>query len=299
MYTQTDIQTARGADLYTYLIGSHPSEVKKEGSQYLRLKRDHKIVIRRGPGVYYDNNDGSSGNALDFLVRYLGYSFQSAVDALLGGEAVRVETVPYNPEIALPAHTDTAPPTPIQGRYSRVYAYLVKTRGLDPELVTQLIHRRLLYEDTHHNAVFMNAGRTMAEIRGTNTVAQEPFRSRWGFKGDGYWYYAPQPDRRSERVYICEAAIDTLSLYQLLQDNNAVYVSMTGVHNQWIIDKIKRYRQVVLCVDNDKWGQKRRDQNPDLQYLIPTGKDWNEDLLRRIRPKRETILWGCERQSSI
>ncbi len=290
MHTQTDIRTARGADLYTYLIGSHPSEVKKEGSQYLRLKRDHKIVVKRGPGVYYDNNDGASGNAVDFLTRYLGYSFQSAVDALLGGEAVQVEAVPHNPEIVPPAHTDTAPPEPIQGRYSRVYAYLVKTRGLDPGLVTQLIHRRLLYEDTHHNAVFMNAHGTMAEIRGTNTVVREPFRSRWGLKDDGYWFYAPKPDHRSECVYICEAAIDALSLYQLLQDNNAVYVSMTGVHNQWVVDSIKPHRETILCVDNDVWGQKLRAQNPDLQYMIPTGKDWNEDLLRGIRPKREAML---------
>ena len=280
MYTQTDIQTARGADLYTYLIGSHPSEVKKEGSQYLRLKCDHKVVIKRGPGIYYDNSDGTSGNAVDFLTRYLGYTFQGAVDALLGGEAEQIEATVHNPEIVPLAHTDTAPPEPIQGRYSRVYAYLVQTRGLDPALVTQLIHRRLLYEDTHHSAVFMNAYRTMAEIRGTNTVVQEPFRSRWGLKGDGYWYYAPRPDHRSVRVYICEAAIDALSLYQLLQDRDAVYVSMTGVHNQWVIDRIKAHRETILCVDNDKWGHKRRDQNPDLQCMIPTGKDWNEDLLQ-------------------
>lgn len=31
-------------------------------------------------------------------------------------------------------------------------------------------------------------------------------------------------------------------------------------------------------MDNDAAGQQCRDRNPDLEYALPTLKDWNDDL---------------------
>ena len=91
-------------------------------------------------------------------------------------------------------------------------------------------------------------------------------------------------DNRPERLeYICEAAIDALSLMLIHRQQGktdpAVYVSIGGVANQQAIDRLKRQIPSVLAVDNDPAGDGCRARNPDLPTLIPVGKDWNDDLL--------------------
>lgn len=44
--------------------------------------------------------------------------------------------------------------------------------------------------------------------------------------------------------------------------------------NEPIVEKF------VIAVDNDDAGERRRKENPDLPFIIPVYKDWNEDLMR-------------------
>lgn len=44
---------------------------------------------------------------------------------------------------------------PKNENYRRMYAYLIKTRGLSQEVVSDFVHRRLINEDSvHHNIVY-------------------------------------------------------------------------------------------------------------------------------------------------
>ena len=59
----------------------------------------------------------------------------------------------------------------------------------------------------------------------------------------------------------------------------AYYISIAGVAKQPAIDRLKQSNlDLILAVDNDAAGQKCRDRNSELGYILPTGKDWNEDL---------------------
>ena len=63
----------------------------------------------------------------------------------------------------------------------------------------------------------------------------------------------------------------------------SVYVSIGGVANQQTINRLikgSKHSNVVLAVDNDQAGQDCRDRNPDLTYILPKNKDWNDDLKR-------------------
>ncbi len=89
--------------------------------------------------------------------------------------------------------------------------------------------------------------------------------------------------RHASKCYICEAAIDAISLYELhkIQRNHeeAYYISIAGVAKQPAIDRLKKYKyKLVLAVDNDDAGQNCRNRNSELEYIIPMHKDWNEDL---------------------
>ena len=84
------------------------------------------------------------------------------------------------------------------------------------------------------------------------------------------------------QAYVCEAAIDAISLYLIHRaqgmDAYSAYVSIGGVSKQQTIDRIKCRIKAILAVDNDDAGKRCRDRNKELQFIIPHGKDWNDDL---------------------
>jgi len=134
------------------------------------------------------------------------------------------------------------------------------------------------YQDLYGNAVFVDPNESYCEIRGTGTGNH--FHGCRKKASDRFWYILTNP--KPEAVYICEAAIDALSLmliHQARRENiPAAYVSIGGVANQRTIDRLKRKHGVVLAVDNDPAGEECRKRNPDLPAVIPDRKDWNEDL---------------------
>lgn len=282
--SKEQIGKARKADLYGYLLTYHPSSVKKEG-RYLRLREHDSLIIRMGiPGYVRFSKPDDTGNPIEFLMRYMGYSFTDAVSAL-------TMAMPPPPEKVLtePAERQAgqaAFPMWAKRPYRRVFSYLTQTRSVDSGIVNSLIRRGLLYQDSPFgNAVFINHERTYCEIRGTlsNVSYHRSVRlhecAMWWFKaGRGIPCVA----------YICEGAIDAISLYELkvIQKEHlspAIFCSIGGVRNQKAIESIEGngIDKVILAVDNDAAGDRCRLTNSHLDSLVPEGKDWNADLCMR------------------
>lgn len=280
------IKAARKANLYNFLLARHSKDVKIEGES-LRLCDNHSVSIKKGYSGYMDFATNETGNGVDLLVNYLGYDFQDAVDALC--------EFPNTPD---KSDKPGAPPRvfklpdAVQGPYKNLYAYLTKWRGLPQALIQQLIDDGILYqEQTHNNMVFINPSKDFVELRGTNS--KQPFH-QVQFDPDtpsAFWWYKPRGlFTAPERAYICESSIDAISLYLILtmlpgtNANAGLYCSIGGVMNQKRIDAIsagmsKAGCKTFLSVDNDDAGAKCRERNPDLKVLIPTYKDWNEELI--------------------
>ena len=307
------IKAARRARLYDFLLSRHPGDVEREGDS-LRLCCDHSVSVRRGYSGYKDFATGETGNAIECLTRYLDYEFPDAVTALcqfcgipLQGQeravpapgTARTPQVDKTPvdvpkraqEPPQAAQRAFAPPEPLQGPYRQLYAYLTQQRGIPARLVQELINRKLLYQEAgHNNMVFINSVRTYAELRGT--VSGAPFHGMVsGSALEDFWWFKPGPPASLvSAAYICEGAIDAISLYLLRQrfplpaGDNPMYCSIGGVANQQRIDSIKAAmsaagRQTILAVDNDEAGEKCRQRNPDCFSYVPKSKDWNADLL--------------------
>ena len=108
--------------------------------------------------------------------------------------------------------------------------------------------------------------------------------------GESVLYFSLEQNRFE--LYICEGAIDAISLYlvragtKINHAEQGLYCAIGGVANQQRIDRIKNYAadagcQVVIAVDNDKAGEQCRQRNPDCRAWIPRLKDWNEGLLQQ------------------
>ena len=287
-FTTEQLQQARNADLYEFLLTNHSELFKKEGTSIHPIN-NHSLSIKRGYHGYLDFATGDKGNSVDFLVRYLNYSLNDAVNALCRKE-ILINNVGSQQKEAIKGLPPVFP-EPFDGIYKNLFAYLVK-RGISRTTIQILIKQGLIYQECkHNNIVFINKERDWGEIRGTFDIGQKSFHGVVAnCRANGFWWF--QTSEATKRIYICEASIDAISLYELRMredtDEQAVFISIGGATKQPAIDRIKKGAKakgikVILAVDNDKAGNVCREKNPDLEYLIPTNKDWNEDLLVTIK----------------
>ncbi len=276
--SKEQIASARHADLYAFLMKYHSSNFKTEGDS-IRPKDNHSISIKKGYHGYKDFSTEETGNSIEFLTNHMGYTFVEAVQALSNVSA------PAQPvDISQQNGTEDVPPqfpAPVDGRYKNLFAYL-KNRGISTDTIQMLVEQKKMYQEKNrNNIVFINMEKDFAELRGTYTFGK-PFHGIVNnSRPDGFWWFRTSKD--AAKGYICEAAIDAISLYELHKMHGnmeeAYYISIAGVAKQPAIDRLKNSKlDIVLAVDNDVAGQNCRNRNSDLEYIIPVHKDWNEDL---------------------
>lgn len=277
--SKEQIASARHADLYAFLMKYHSSNFKTEGDS-IRSKDNHSISIKKSYKGYKDFATNETGNPIDFLMKHMGFDFVNAVQALSDVPASAISQ-PVDAQQYGISNVPPKFPEPVDGMYKNLFAYL-KNRGISTESIQMLVEQKKMYQEkSKNNIVFINMERDFAELRGTYTFGK-PFHGIVNnSRPDGFWWFRTSKD--ADKGYICEAAIDAISLYELHRihghTEEAYYISIAGAAKQPAIDRLKNSKlDIILAVDNDAAGQNCRNKNSDLEYIIPVHKDWNEDL---------------------
>ncbi|MDL2232751.1 DUF3991 and toprim domain-containing protein [Ruminococcaceae bacterium OttesenSCG-928-L11] len=226
-------------------------------------------------------------------------SFPDAVTLLLNGEHgagfTPAEKKPPAPKpFHLPeAHTDMR----------RVFAYLIKERCIDREIIRHFAKAGALYEDAkYHNAVFVgkdgNGVARHAHKRSTLTIGEKSYRGNIaGSDARCSFHHTGQ----SGRLYVFEAPVDMLSFLTMYPQHwqPHSHVALCGVSPQamlWMLERNPHIREVALCLDNDAAGieaTKRLTQTlqevgyESVSCLLPEYKDWNEQLQHLCRDEPE------------
>lgn len=292
-FTDEQKYRANNVDLVDFL--EQKGEKLIQSGREKRLESDHSITVRGNE--WYDHSSENGGYAIDFVRNFYGLTFPEAVNMLLGGDQGEIyrptsqkKQEPKKP-FALPSpHSDMR----------RVYAYLVKTRHIDREVVNYFAREKLLYESCekskdgtkeYHNAIFVgydeNGVSRHAHKRGLYTSGK-------GFKGNvdncdpAYSFHSVG---NSNKLYVFEAPIDLLSYITLHPQDwrNHSYVALCGVSEYAMLKMLDLYPQinhVILCLDHDEAGieasEKYQDMLSDKGILCEREqslhKDWNEDI---------------------
>lgn len=190
--------------------------------------------------------------------------------------------------------------------YRNIYAYLIKTRCIHPDIVQDFVDKKLLYQNTKKSCVFVGTDKESvpryANIRSTNTVGA-------AFKGD-----AALSDKRfgfakvgtNDILTLVEAPIDLLS-YLSIYKLHGVYhkvvdehvLSLGGVSDVALKQYLKDYPEVKtirLGLDNDEVGNRacetiQKDYpNYTIERIHYNAKDMNELL------KKERFLISMKRE---
>ena len=280
-FTPEEKARAQNTDLVSLLRAQGERPVRS-GREF-RTPNDPSITVR-------------GGYAVSFVQRYYRLPYQEAVLLLLG----RKNGKSY--EQAKPAKEAPKPfalPEPY-GTMRRMYAYLMRQRHIDREVISYFVHEKLLYEDKHHNCVFVgldDSGEAKhAHIRSTNSIGKI-FRMNIEGSASEHCFHKNGTDKS---LYVFEAPIDLLSYISLFpegwQEHN--YVACCGTSSIPVLEMLRQLpqlRQVYLCLDNDDAGHAASERMAKLleergisaERLVPQQKDWNDDLKAEQENKME------------
>jgi hypothetical protein len=305
-FTEEQKRRANSVDL--------PEFLRRRGEKLLssgrdkRLASDHSVTVRGNQ--WFDHATDRGGLAIDFVQKFYGLSFPDAVIVLLGGESgigylsAREEPAEQRKPFALPpAHTDMR----------RVYAYLLQSRCIDRDVLTEFARAGLIFESAepsadktkiYHNAVFVG--------NDEHGVARHGHKRSIYTSGKSYRGNIESSDPRysfhwvgeSDQLYVFEAPIDLLSYISLHQEDwwKHSYVSLCGTSEHamlWMLEQYTQLGEIVLCLDNDDAGVKASERLTG--FLAEHGygnirvdhseeKDWNDELVRACEAEEKMTM---------
>lgn len=292
-FTKEQKERANSVDLVEFL--RMQGETLLLSGREKRLKSNHSITIRGNK--WFDHATKEGGLAIDFVQSFYGLAFPDAVTMLLGGELGKVYSiVKKKEEIRKPFELP-----PKNNEMRRVFAYLIKHRLIDRDVVSFFAKEKLIYESKeqsadktkeYHNGIFVgydeNGIPRHAHKRGIYTEGKS-------YKGNinssnpcyGFHYLGI-----SDRIYVFEAPIDMLSFITVQKNTDwkkHSYVALCGVSEQALFKMLEinpNLSHVSLCLDHDTAGIEAsekiadmlKEKNISFDRLLSNQKDWNEDL---------------------
>lgn len=183
-----------------------------------------------------------------------------------------------------------------------VYAYLIKERCIDKDILAKLVQEGYIRQDKRKNCLFIGYDNpryperkpVFASLRGTNT-----FKT---FKGDvsgsdynkGFYI-----DNGSKTMCVAESPIDALSMMTFAKINGGNpfdynYLALSGVGKyKCLFSRLqeKHVDKIIVCLDNDEAGKAAEEKifkelkdgayNVEVEKLFlisEEAKDINEDL---------------------
>lgn len=290
--TPEQIERANLVNLPDFLR-SQGFSLKQVGREYILQEHDSLHIKNNEAGEvgkWFRFSENKGGNNIQFVQKFMGLDFISAVELLSNEKAIPFHShsiskaePPKNREIILHESTDL----------SRTMHYLHDVRGLSIASLEKLTDEgRLSQEEKTGNAVFKifdeNGLLVCAEKVGTSVSVRFKSFDKGAANGYGFEMVIGEP----KSTYFFESAIDAISFADLHSEQSDYrLVSMAGVKPSVVTETMKRYaispENIYLCTDNDKAGnefaEKLIARYPAMKRVTPNGaKDWNDILQGRI-----------------
>lgn len=292
-FTEDEKHRANEVDLVHFL--EMQGEKLLRSGREKRLDSDRSITVRGNR--WYDHGNGEGGLAIDFIQYFYGMSFPDAVRILLGdNQGVAYKKARENEKVEIKSFLLPNKNTNMR----RVFAYLIKARHIDSDVISFFSKEKLLYESCeiskdkrkeYHNAVFVGLDENGTPRHGHKQglyTRGKPFKGNVDSSNPCYSFNYMGG---SDKLYVFEAPIDMLSYISMHKENwkEENYLSLCGLSEQAMLKMIEVYpniSQVFLCLDNDISGIEASEKfegillnrGVDCKILFPKYKDWNEDI---------------------
>ena len=300
---------------YAQILGFTPVRV---GKKYT-LKEHNSVIIDPEENFFWRNAYKGEphwcGSIIDFVCHFENNKEDEVIRSMAAlvrdSRAIQPTERPV-PEVK--KKKEKAPPQfslPEPAKDNRAaYAYLTKTRCIDPGIIMEYMQRGYIYQDDKRNCVFV----------GFDEVGKPCFACKRG-STPGVRFFMDIPgndytrcitiDNSCPTVTVTEAPIDGYSLMSLIKragrDPHTYNYLFLGGTNKYeaLLSYLQRYPNtttVILGLDNDTPGIKAAQHIKELlmqsgykgtiRERYPTEKDWNADLQAAVTAskKKDTVL---------
>ena len=282
-FTQEQLEQANQVDL-AELLRRQGEKLRKEGIVQRWLRYDSTVIYGN---KWYRHSKEIGGGPIQFMKEFYDMEFADAVQYLLGGQGGLSFAPSKGKEYIKP---ELHPPA-FSKNMRRTFAYLIKTRNLDPEIVQYFVReKKILETEPYHNVAFAGYD-SEGKLRQLHLRSTQPGNKFYQDVdgSDKHFYFRHIGTDNS--VYVFEAPIDMLSFITMHKENwqQHSYACLGGVAIdalENVLETAPQTNQVYLCLDNDKAGDTATERiSKELdekcvpwQRLCPDQKDWNEDL---------------------
>lgn len=314
-YTKEEYQAAKHVSIAAFLM-QNGYELERTGSSY-KGKIHDSLVIQLDGRWYWNSRDLHGYCPIELYKHILinDYGYPDTIETKI--EAIKRMAGSYS-DFLIPTAKNSPPPDParlpeepllVPAPYknnNRVWAYLCKTRGLDQEIIKELIHEGKIYETTqswdkekkefvdtqYHNAVFLsydkNGQPQNGFMRDTRSKTKKPYKCDVVMSDKSYGFVLSGV-LGCDRVILFESFIDAIS-HKCMYQTEDWRLSLNGF-NYAAIDRFLSEHpciaQIVSGFDNDMAGHRYSKKLFDIyskkgyqvSRQIPVNKDWNLDLL--------------------
>ena len=324
-YTKEQIKKANELDLKTYFEMTAPNEIKNEGSGHWRGTTHSSLVIFPNGGWTWFKEQKSGKSALSYLVDVEKMSFMEAmskINSLINLKEFKPtfkKTEPISNEkkkLVLPKPAKNS---------KNVLAYLSTTRGLDFDIVCDLLRKGYIYQsEKYNNVVFLGfdkyGNKRYAGWRGTNKKLEE--RTGKSYRGDcdgsDKSYGFSIRNETSNTLHIFESPIDLISYLSIEKATNKQwgqenYLSLCGVVASKVegadfkipksltrfLKENSNINRLVLRLDNDAAGRFVSEEIKNslqekfniIDKIPAVGKDYNDTLIafNNAKPNEKNI----------
>lgn len=293
-FTEEQKRRARETDLVS-LLERHGLQVNKAGAQYIWKDKDQVVSIKNN--LWFNHYEQTGGNTVGFVMKYFALSYPEALKFILDEE---VQTITAKPECKEPDKIFRLPEK--NSDMKRALAYLIKTRKINSDLAKAFADAGLIYESAkYHNVVFVGTDKDgiPRHAHKRTTVSGRVWRANEHGSDNRYTF---NWRGSSNRVFLFEAPIDMLSYITMYcpgwaEDSFIAACSVSDTALNKFIEDRPDIDQVYICFDNDPPGQRAAeairqrltDTGINCEILVPTLKDWNEDLLNSAQEEGESI----------
>ncbi|MEC4811824.1 MAG: MobV family relaxase [Scytonema sp. PMC 1069.18] len=263
-------------------------------------------IINIDEPKWYDFSPSSpkgGGGAIDLVMYVNSCSFPHALAWLNDsfGEEGMLKAVTHHAreqaqQIAQTELTPQFTPPPVDSsQWPAVERYLTQQRGLPKEMVQALHNIGLVYADSNQNAVFrmrsLTGETTGAFLRGTRGEDNTFMGYARGTKRADGWFYlrlGGELHDDIQRVVLTKSPIDAVSLATIegIPQQRTMYLVADSAKSL-PVEYLRTIPTVIAAYDNDASGFELDRaialQLPSSHRVRPALKDWNEELLARLR----------------
>lgn len=309
-YTSEERNRALGVSL-TALAQSMGYTPIRQGAHYCLKEMDSLVIYNdRSWNRWSGKGNITSGSQIDFLLEFGNFSdVPKAIQQLLEFKGEPMQEVVESTNNSITKGKEFTLP-PKNENYKRLYAYLMKTRGLSQEVIYDFVHRKLIYEDAvHHNIVYCGydpeGNIKYAGLRGTADIYGKKFKM--DVPGNDKNYGVNIVNRESGRLLVFESVIDCMSYIDMYHDTTSNKLILGMVEDNPLMQLLKDYNHIdtiCFCLDNDEAAhislhgrkdakgvltkeglvKKYENQGYMVDVIAPAyGKDFNETLLEKKR----------------